>query len=525
MKRLTIFLISVLCCCTTVSAQLTIDGRTLAYDHRTGTYLCSVPESMFDDGSVKAFKCDTADIRFTFLPIVRLNGEFGYDYANGTVDVIMPSSDDMPDMTAKVKWRGGSTNGSDKHKRNYHIKFIGEDGKKQDRKLFGLRNDNSWLLDAAQVDMSRVRNRVATDIWNDFATKPYYFDKEPKALTGTRGQFVEVFLNDEYRGIYCMTENIDRSQMKLKKYTKDAEGNVTIHGQLWKSKSWTPAGMWNYYDYDNTSDVWGALEMKYPDIEDVCPTDWSTFYDCARFFTDCTFEEFAAHRDEYIDMPVLTDFYILMTLLCAVDNTNGKNIFWACYDKQVDKKLTPAVWDMDCSVGNSFDPKNPRADYMSPENICYDYFWGIKPIFISDSLDINNFRSQREARWKELRKTHFTEENLTKRYVDYMQMLTKTGAYKREKERWDGDSDIDGRKFNFVEEQDYICKWIHRRLQVLDREFPYCPDSIEEIIATPQEMLKTTPYGNATYTILGQRVTNAKAPGLYIKNGKKHIIH
>lgn len=514
---------AVLCCCSGW-AQLTIDNKTLVYDKLTASYLCSVPESMFDDGSVDAFVCDTASIRFTFLPIVRLNGTFGYDYANGTVDVINPSADDMPAMTAKVKWRGATTNKGNKHKRNYHIKFIDELGKKQDRKFFGLRNDNSWLLDAAQVDMSRVRNRVATDIWNEFATKPYYFDKEPKALTGTRGQFVEVFLNDEYRGIYCMTENIDRSQMKLKKYTEDIDGNITIHGQLWKSKSWTPSGMWEYFDYDNNSDMWGSLELKYPDIEDVCPTDWSTFYNCAKFLTDCTYEEFADHYKEYIDMPVLTDYYLFAVLLCAPDNTSGKNIFWACYDKQVDKKLTLAVWDLDAIVGNSWDPKDPRSEVMSPENIAPEYFWGLKPIYLLDSLNIDNFRATRETRWKELRKTYFSEENLKKHFVDYMQMLTKTGAYRREKERWDGDSDINGRKFDFAEEQEYICNWIHRRLEVLDNQFPYCPDSIEEIIATPQEMLSMSPYNNATYTILGQRVKGAMTPGLYIKNGKKHIV-
>lgn len=503
-----------------VFAQIDITNRTLCYDKLTKSYLCSVPETTFDDGSIERFTCDTATINFTFLPIVRLHGTFGYDYSEGSVDVIMPDGTTSTLlMPAKAKWRGGTTNVEGKHKRNYHIKFIDDKGKKKDRKFFGLRNDNNWLLDAAQIDMSRVRNRVATDLWNDFATKPYYFGKEPKALTGTRGQFVEVFLNDEYRGIYCMTENIDRSQVKVKKYTENADGTVTIHGQLWKGKTWEYSGLWNYGDYDNTSDTWGGLELKYPDIDDVNPTDWSTMYDCARFFTDCTFEDFILHRDEYVDMPVMIDYYMLITLLCAIDNHTGKNMFWLCYDTKEDKKLTPAVWDLDCTVGQFWDPANPRDDMVSPDNICYDYFWGLKPLFVSDSLDVNNYREQREARWKELRQTFFKEDALVKRYSDYMLMLGKAGAYRREKQRWDGDSDIAGRNFDFDAELTYIKDWLHRRLEVLDVQFPFCPypdDGISDITID-----KTNPR---IYTIQGMRVPYKSKPGLYIKNGKKIII-
>lgn len=515
MKKFLIYIFLMLAC--TASAQIDLAKRTLVYDFHTDSYLCSVPESMFDDGSVQNFQCDTAKVRFTFLPIVRLNGEFGYEYAQGTVDVIMPDMSNQENLMAKLKWRGASTNMPDKHKRNYHIKFLDADGKKKDRKFFGLRNDNSWLLDAAQVDMSRIRNRVATDLWNDFASKPYYIDKEPKALTGTRGQFVEVFLNNEYRGIYCMTENIDRSQMKLKKYTENSDGTVTIHGQLWKSSSNVYTNFWGYNDYDNTSGTWGGFESKYPEIDDVPTLDWSVIYEAQKFVADCTYEEFAKNIYDYIDMPVYIDYQLFTTLLSAIDNVAGKNKFWACYDREVDKKITLAVWDLDACVGESWDPTNYRDPIYSPYNIDPMYFWGMKPTYLLDSLDINGYRQAREARWKELRKTHFSEASLTKRYSDYMNMLTKTGAYAREKERWDGDSDIGGKTFDFAEEQQYITTWIKRRLRVLDKDFPYCPEGIEEITCDD--------IGNgAIFNLQGQRITSPGRSGVYIKNGKKYVV-
>ena len=66
-------------------------------------------------------------VTFTNLPIVILQGEFGYDYQEGAVHMYHPDSVGcMNDMLAKIKWRGGSTNVAGKNKRNYTLKFINE---------------------------------------------------------------------------------------------------------------------------------------------------------------------------------------------------------------------------------------------------------------------------------------------------------------------------------------------------------------------------------------------------------------
>jgi hypothetical protein len=119
--------------------------------------------------------------------------------------------------------------------------------------------------------MSRVRNRVFTDLWNDYSTPPYYIANDARAMTGTRGRFVELTLNGEYRGIYCMTENMDRKQMKLKKID---ENTGQYHGQLWKSKDWSyatlmgtrPDGNYQPKDYlstpNSSSEMWDSYEVK-----------------------------------------------------------------------------------------------------------------------------------------------------------------------------------------------------------------------------------------------------------------------
>lgn len=519
MKRLILITLLALSGYANIIAQSITDGRAFCFDQLTNTYLYSVPEERFDDGSVQDFTASHPDINFTFLPILKLEGDFGYEYTEGKVTLIMPDGTINNEMRARVKWRGGTTNTPNKHKRNYSIKFIGDDGKKQDRKFFGLRSDNHWILDAGQADLSRIRNRVATDIWNDFATKPYYIGQEPKAKTGTRGQFVEVFLGDEYRGIYCMTENIDRSQMKLKKYTDNGDGTQTIHGQLWKCGNFTFTGFWSYGDYDNTSETWGGFETKYPDIDDINPTDYSLIYDAVRFASESSAEDFTAHVAEYFDIPVLSDYIIFCNLLVAIDNWGGKNMFWACYDRDIDKKLTLAVWDMDATTGSA--PSPGVMDRLELSDPCVDFSHNINIVNRLDTLNVDNFREKMLERYKEVRQTYFTEEAFTKRYSDYMDMLAKAGAYDREAARWSGDTDIAGATIDYESERAYIIDWISKRLPSCDYEMEkhFTATGINSVTSSNSK-------DDITYNLLGQRISTSAAYGkkqIVIKNGRKYL--
>lgn len=125
------------------------------------------------------------------IPVLVLRGTFSGEYQNGTVDFYSSQGATPVSYEAKIKWRGGSTNTEGKHKRNYKIKF------KEKQQFFGLKADKNWILDAGQQDLFRLRNRIATELWNDFARKPYYVTDGAEVVTGVRGRVVEVFLNSD----------------------------------------------------------------------------------------------------------------------------------------------------------------------------------------------------------------------------------------------------------------------------------------------------------------------------------------
>ena len=216
-------------------------------------------------------------LQFTYFPIVALEGNFGYNYTNGTMTLAEPGEVASEMMLAQVKWRGNTTNTPEKHKRNYSIKFVYANGEKQNRKLLGMRRDNHWILDAGQADMARVRNRIATELWLDMARPPHYIDQAPDALTGVRGHMVEVFLGNDYRGIYALTEAMDRKQLQLVKH--DTINNV-FHGGLWKTNEFNMHSGFRIAEEFNDSlpDYYG-FEVQYPDIDEVFPTSYQVLYD------------------------------------------------------------------------------------------------------------------------------------------------------------------------------------------------------------------------------------------------------
>lgn len=572
-------------------AGIAIGGHPLAYDGGTDTYLASIPEAGFGgditlpvtytkvagwgdltiDGNTvadgtsytfksvsggKTFTIATTDndtvvskkLTFTFLPVVQVYGSFSNDYSKGYIRVNDPDRTGDGLLSMKAKWRGGITNGNGKHKRNYHVKLQAVDGGKEDHSFFGLRDDNNWILESCQVDMARCRNRVLTDLWNDFSTPPYYKASEKKARTGTRGRFVELMLNDKYQGIYCLTENMDRKQMRLKKQDDDG----TIHGELWKSRDWS-YGVFMGHDYDrnyypgtspsgynNSSETWENYEVKYPDYDDNNGrTDWSTLYNAVNFVCTASDSEFKRDFGSYFDYPLLMDYYILMETVLSADN-HGKNMFFAVYDKQKDKKITFGVWDMDATMGQRWsdayyhrtDIMNPEMDYATyitrNEHGDYNLFRRLR------ATNYHDFNEEVRLRYRDLRQTWLSTDSILARFSRYMTAFNKSGAEAREAARWNGDSDIEGHDIDFDYEYRYLKDWITKRMNYLDK--------IRFDIASLSSGIKSVGNGNTSgkhvspvFSVGGsmlRKVTvtggipdlTSLSKGIYIVDGRKYVV-
>lgn len=536
---------------TAAYSQFTINGVSPAYNTSTNTFLFSISEDnedkdwtadilmaenslwesmSIDDVPVEGeFVFESVDchnkyvikvteqgeskvyfLQFTFLPLLLIEGNnFGNDYTDA--NVMLQSDGSMTEvMKSKIKWRGATTNSEGRNKRNYKIKFTDEDGNKKNYSFLGLRSDNSWILDAGQTDLFRMRNLIAARIWLDMAEKPYYNHYESNIRSATRGQVIELFINNEYRGLYNMCEPIDRKQMKLMKY--DADG--TIHGQLWKATAYDDALFFSIPDeYDNTAEKNNVWEVKYPKIEDLCPSDYSTLRDAIVFVASSSDEDFIDSVSYYFDIPVMIDYYLFANLTNCFDIC-GKNVYWAVYDKTEERKMTVALWDLDCTMGQSYYNADPRPDEAASNT----------PLLVINNLfnrllqlNVDLFYEKVCERYWTLRDDLFSTESLYRRYIDMYDNLYKSGAVSREENKWSHNSDIDGFALDMNAELSYIVNWIEERMTFLDSQFPHNT-------ATSCIELKNNNSNHDRIFNIDGTLSTVYGRGIKISHGKKYVV-
>jgi hypothetical protein len=444
---------------------------------------------------------ESAKLYFTSLPIVQIysEGSIGNVYSLARIAVnepLKPGESEV--LNTKIRNRGGISIGYPK--KNFAINL--QDSlalDKTDRSFFGLRSDNNWILDAMYIDPGRMRNRVSTDLWNDFARKPYWADREPEMINGTRGRFVEVFLNDAYQGLYCMTEKVDRQQLKLKKLRVGVDLNTganiyTQRGAIYKATSWSTAVMYGYPfqgnntipGFNNQSISWSAYECKYPELDEGEPISWDNLQRAMKvsssyYITDALFKSLA---QEIFDLPVYLDYYLFLELLLATDN-HGKNLYTNIYDQTESAKVSVTPWDLDGTWGIRWDGgKSITAANQDFDTFVRSYEHGQLNLFLRmKSTDTDNWSTYRlRQRYGELRGLYFAHEQLVARFQRYADQFIRSGAAARESARW-------GAK-DFVGEVNFLNSWIETRLSYMDNKYLGGPYSS---LQTPQSSLRIYP--------------------------------
>lgn len=352
----------------------------------------------------------------------------------------------------KVRFRGATALRYEK--KSFALKLIDSDGEDLDANIMGIREENSWILDAMAIDRTRMRNRVCFDIWNEISRTPYTTKYGNR--NATLGTFVEVFVNGGYHGLYCLSDKIDRKLLGLKKSQKDANADVTVRGLLYKGKRWGGASGLLSYDSSEPmdSDYWNAWELQYPDD---CPSEktWRPLADLVDF---CSAPEgveyFGRHYTEHFYPSNLIDYITFVNALYIMD-TGYKNTFLSMPDiTSAYRRFLITPWDLDSSLGGLYNGE--YWDYV------VDKYWlaHIGPFNNIFTYNIDGFIDGVRERWQQLNTTVLSVAEVSRRLDAYAEMFVASGAWERERSRWDNNPvEL---KEDINEELDYVKDWYSR---------------------------------------------------------------
>lgn len=305
----------------------------------------------------------------------------------------------LSNMDAEVKVRGNWT--TTYAKKPLRLKFT------EKQNLLGL-NDGAemknWVLVADYKDASMLRNKSALSIAGEILEK--------EGLYGADSCFVEVVINDEYWGVYLLTEyqQINENRVNITEAEKDYTGTdigyllefdgynytnenpwqsfwvsyadqaplVPYDGQENSGRSIVPKEVpgftikndiysWEQHDFiaSYVENVYRVMyAAAYEDKAYVFNSDYSGIYESNTLSPQEAVEQ-------AVDVDSLAAMYIISELTCDAD------IYWssfymdADFGKDDNRKLTfEAPWDFDSAMGN----KNRCADGIGfyAANIVWD---------------------------------------------------------------------------------------------------------------------------------------------------------
>lgn len=386
-------------------------------------------------------------LEFTLLPIVRIyyNYKKILDEPKGpAVFSLVPVNGKCITEHCGVETRGGTANL--KPKKSIGIEFWDdfEYRKEKNQLLLGMYTNDDWMLDAMYIDPSKMRNRVSFDLWEKMQNDALGNDLDVLKST-IHGRYVEVFMNDEYHGLYCLSELFDAEHLGITDKTEQT-------GYLYKSEGWTDAtrivdAPCIKVDADNH---WCGWEQKFPEFEEE--GEWKPLYNFVKFVAESSDEQFKNELSQYLVVDQVIDFYLLASIMYGYDNV-GKNCYLASESKNMPFYILP--WDMDATWGC-----NHRGEHLGHD----------KPItpFLLERLvmsDPEGFTHKLKKRYSYLRENLFTLQMLNSMFIKYEKLLVVSGASKRENERWPKN------KSDLHTEVGYISEWIECRMDYLDEYF------------------------------------------------------
>lgn len=410
---------------------------------------------------------------FTELPIISID-------TNETIvdepDVLatfkmIEKNQDYTESYVGIKYRGSWS--QTLPKKSLKIEFWEDSTGTETKKvsLLDLRKDDDWMLQAMYNEPLRIRSKTNNDLWRLIDTLAYQND-ETKAINGIRMRYTEVFINNEYRGVYCLGEKVDKKQLKLKKH------NGSIRGELYKGIDWGQACTFSSVpDFDNDLDIWSGFEYKHPKEE----IDWTNLYNFIDFVVNSDDDDFFTHYKERFEIDNLIDNFIFLNLLRATDNF-GKNNYVAKYT--TDSKYFYVPWDLDGTYGINWHGKKEEITNDLLTNGFYDR--------VLEDCATDGFIEKLKEKWTNLRASTITHDNIMNMLLQNHTTLVNNGVYEREQMVWDYTYDS-----NQIE---YISNWLAERLNFLDNTFNQPCDAFVE--QTVQKKLICTVYPNPTKDVV-----------------------
>lgn len=370
------------------------------------------------------------NLKCTSLPLLNINCEQFEDLSTSkdTFDMSLRLFDNRKNAAnrvtksdGKIHKRGGMSLAYPKigYKISLTTQSLGNHTRNNNLSLLGMRKDDDWILYAAYNDQEKIRNVFAMNLWNESCAQNNMFGVN----NGNEYQYIELFVNNEYWGLYALGYPIDEKQLNLdldeeymfkKIQYNTAEEDVleqnTLEMEFYELVNQTA----------NEKEAWNSLKNYYITLLQSRDTD--ELYSIS-------------------DVNNVIDYYLFQEVIQGNDNSVGmhlKNVFLT-FKKQNNRHVVLySPWDYDLSLGNTYEDGAIAENAVLPYGVEVDKKIDFQFNSIGSLVQLKdkNIINLMKNRYKTLRETNWSEKHLEKLISEYSKKIYDSGAYKREMKRW-----------------------------------------------------------------------------------------
>ncbi|MCX6303150.1 MAG: CotH kinase family protein [Bacteroidia bacterium] len=221
-------------------------------------------------------------------------------------------------------------------------------GNNLDTSILGLPSENDWILLANYNDKTFLRNFLAFEIFREMG---HY---------APRSRYCEVVVNDEYQGIYLLTEKIkvDDNRVDVADLNPDENtGDDITGGYIFKNDYYTADDSW-LSNYSPMNKPGADVHFVYYDPKPAELTlqqknylkDYVNTFETTLYSPDF-YDRQTGYR-AYLDVNSFVDYFILGEITRNVDTYKKSRFYYKDKDSNDDRIHSGPVWDFDWAWKN-----------------------------------------------------------------------------------------------------------------------------------------------------------------------------
>jgi hypothetical protein len=271
------------------------------------------------------------------------------------MDIIYNGPGQVNRMTDKPNHYSGfigiETRGSSSQmfpKKSYGIELWDDKNNSKDASLFGMPEESDWILYASYNEKSLMHNVLTMKLAREMN------------IYASRTQYVEVFLNNQYMGVYVFMEKIKRAKGRVdiaKLKEDDLKGDDITGGYIIKvdKTTGTTLGGWTS-QYQNNAPATNRTFYQYEAPKSITPEQKT--YISSYFSTAETALKSSNFRDKengyrkYFDTQSFIKLFLTNEIAKNLDGYRISTFFYKDKDSKGGKIKAGPPWDYDLTYGN-----------------------------------------------------------------------------------------------------------------------------------------------------------------------------